>query len=69
MNLSRMCAVVIEDVASIRVYNCNVALSVNFARADQSFVDIYLLASESHSRPTVSRSLHTRAAVVGDELP
>ena len=42
LNLSRKFAVVRDDVASIQIYNCNVALTVNFSRADQSFVDVFL---------------------------
>ena len=34
LNLSRKHAVEKDDVASVRVYNCNVTLAVNFARAD-----------------------------------
>ena len=64
MNLSRKCAVVKDDVASIQIYNCNVALTVNFARADQSFLDVCLPALESHSTPIFGRSLHAQAATV-----
>ena len=42
LNPSCKCAVVRNDVVSVRVYNCNMALTVNFARADQSFVDVCL---------------------------
>ena len=62
LNLSRKCAVVRDDVASIRVYNCNVALNVNFARADQSFVDVCLPTLESLSIPVLSRSLYAEAS-------
>ena len=51
LNLSRQCAVVRDDVVSIRINNCNMAQTVNFACADQSFVYIYLLALESDSIP------------------
>ena len=40
LTLSRQGAVVRDSAASIRTYNCNMALAVNFARADQSFVDV-----------------------------
>ena len=58
LNLSRNRAVVWDDVAYIRIYNCNKALTVNFSRADQSFVDVCLPALESHSIPTLSLSVH-----------
>ena len=51
LNLSRQGAVVRDDVASIRFYNCNMAHTVNFARADQSFMDVCLPTLESHSIP------------------
>ena len=68
LKLFRKCAVVRDDVASIRVYNCNVALTVNFARADQSFVDVCLPALERHSIPVLSRCLHAQATTVGNEF-
>ena len=54
LNLSCKCAVERDDVASIRVYSCNMALAVKVACADQSFADICFPASESHSIPTFS---------------
>ena len=45
-----------DDVASIRVCNCNMALTVNFACADQSFEDVCLLTLESHSIPVAPLS-------------
>ena len=68
LNLSRKCAVERDDVASIRSYNCNMTLTVNFACADQTFADICLPALDSHSIPIISRSLHPQAATVGDEF-
>ena len=61
LNLSCKCAVVRDDVASIRVYSCNMALTVNFARAGQSFVDVCLPTLESHSMP-VTQSFLVRAS-------
>ena len=49
LNFSCKCTVVMDDVASIRVYSCNMAFTVNFARADQIFVDVCLPSLESHS--------------------
>ena len=49
-NLSCECAVVRDDVASIRIYNCIMALTVNCPCADQSVLD---------SIPIISRPLHT----------
>ena len=40
LNLSCKHAVPRVDVASVEVYNCNVTPIVNFARADQRFVDV-----------------------------
>ena len=68
LKISRKCVVARDDVASIRVYNCNMALSVNFARADQSFVDVCLRTLESHSMPVLSRSLYAQASKVGNEF-
>ena len=67
LDLFGKCAAV-KDVASVRVYNCNVALTVKFARADQSYVDICLLTLECHSIPVLSRSLYAQASTVGDEF-
>ena len=64
LNLSRKCAVVRDHVASIRIHNCNMALTVNFACP----VDICFLALESNSIPIFSCSLHAQAATVGDEF-
>ena len=47
---------------------CNMALTANSAHADQSYVDVCLLALESHSTPALSRSLHAQAATVGNEF-
>ena len=47
LNLARKNAVVKDDAAPIRVFNCSMALTVNFSRADQSLVGICLLALES----------------------
>ena len=68
LNLSRKCAIVRDNAASIRIYNCNMVLSVKFARADRSFVDVCLPALESHSVPILSRFLHAQAATVGNEF-
>ena len=65
LNLPRKCAVERDDVASIRIYNCNMALTLNFACADQSYVVICLPVLERHSIPTLSRPLHAQAATVG----
>ena len=65
LNLSCQCAVVKDDVASIRVYNCNIALTVNSARAYQSFADVCLPSLEGHSKPVFSRSLYAQASTVG----
>ena len=57
LNLSRKFAV---------VRDCNEALIVNFARADQSFVDVCLPTLESHSIPVLSRSMYAQASAVGN---
>ena len=44
------------------------ALTVNFASANQSFVDVCHPAMESDSVPILRRSLHAQAAMVGDEF-
>ena len=62
LNLSRQGAVAREDVAAIRAYNCNMVLTVNFARADQIFVDVSLPTLENHSLPVHSRSLYAQAS-------
>ena len=61
-------AVARDDVASIRIHNCNMALTVNFSCENQSFANICFPASHSHCIPTLSRSLHAQAATVGDEF-
>ena len=68
LNLSRKHAVVTDDVASVRVYNCNVTHTVNFARADRSFVDVCLRTLEGHSTPVLSRSLYAQASAIGNEF-
>ena len=57
LNPSCKCAVVGDDVASVRVYNCNMALAVNFARADQSFVNVCLPTLAGHSIPVLQSFL------------
>ena len=46
--LNRECAVAKDNVASIRIHNCNMALAVNCACADQSFE-----RADGHSRKEV----------------
>ena len=67
LNLSRKRAVVRDNVASIRVYNCNAALTVNFARAGQSFMDVCLPTLEGRSIPVLRRSLYAHSSTIGDE--
>ena len=69
LNLSCKCVAGEDDVASLRIHNCNMALTVNVTCADQSFVDICLPALQSQSIPIFSHSLDTQAAMVGDEFP
>ena len=66
LNLSCKCADVSDDAASIRVYNCNMALPVNFARPDQSFVDVCLPTLEYHSILVLNGSLYVQASTVGN---
>ena len=68
LNLSRQCAVVRDDEASIQVHNLNMALKMNFVRADQRFVDLCLPTLESHSIPVLSRSLYAQASTVENEF-
>ena len=68
LTLSRQCVVVRDGLASIRVYNCNMALEVNFVRADQSSVDVCLPTLEGHSIRILSRSLYAQASTVGNEF-
>ena len=60
LHLSCKCVVVWDDAASIRVYNCNMALTLNFARADQSFVQDLRWVSTSllHSRASQDSIVH-----------
>ena len=68
LNWSCKCAAARDDVASIRIHNCNTALTVNFACAGQSFVNIDFPATENHSIPIFSRSLHAQATPDGNEF-
>ena len=68
LNVCRKHAVVKGDVASVRVCNCNVALTVHFARSDQSFVDFCLPTWDGHSIPVLSRSLYVQASAIGNEF-
>ena len=58
----------LSQVACIRNYSCNMALTVNSARAVLSFVDVCLPDLESHSIPILSRSQHAQAATVGNDF-
>ena len=58
LSLSCKYAVASDDVASI----------VNFARADQSFVDVCFPTLESHSKTVLSRSLYAQASTKGNEF-
>ena len=44
LNFSRKNHLVRDDVASIRINHCTMPITVNFARADHSFVDVCLPA-------------------------
>ena len=44
------------------------ALAVNYARADQNFVDACLPTLESHYIPELSRSLYAQASTIGNEF-
>ena len=66
--LNRECAVAKDNVASIRIHDCNMALVVNCACADQSFVDFCFPArmnshqkqfcGYNHSPPFLCQSLY-----------
>ena len=62
LNLYRKCAVVRDDVPSIRNNNNNMVLAVDCARADHKCVDICFPPVESQSIPIFSRYLHAQAA-------
>ena len=68
LNLSRTCPVVRIDVASVRIDNRNMAFTVNFAWADQSFAIVCLPVLEGRCIPVLRLSLHTQTAMLRDEF-